>query len=206
MDEDLDSLIEKITREGVSQAEKESKEIERQAREKADAIIANARSKADDKIQKTEEECKRQKQAMLDELELASRDLILSVEQKVLQMFRNTLEEKISISLSSGQSTFIKSIFEKWKGSEQGWSIHLSEPELRNLTDDLLNSMREKVKGGLEIQSDSEIKSGFKIMVKDGSYYLDFTVGTMAELLMEQLSPILRNILRKTSRKDDNEP
>lgn len=205
MDENLDALIERIKREGTEKAEEEAKEIVRQAREKAETIIADAKTKADEKLQKAEEECRRRKQAMLDDLELAARDLILSVEQKVLQMFRNILEEKLSSSLSGDQTAFIKSIFEKWQYSAQGWRIILSETELHHLTEDVLNSLREKIKCGLEVQPDPEIKAGFKIMAEDGSYYLDFTAGTMAELLMERLTPVLRDILRKAKEKEDRE-
>lgn len=205
MDENLDALIERIKREGTEKAEKEAKEIGHKAREKAEKIIDDAKRLSDEILRKSEEDCKRRKQAMLDELELAARDIILSMEQKILKMFRNILEEKIGSSLSADQSTLINSILEKWQNSAQGWRIYLSESDLHHLTEDLLNSLRERIKGGLEVQPDSEIKAGFKIMAENESYYLDFTAGSTAELLMERLSPPLRAILRKPEGKEDSE-
>lgn len=205
MEENLEALLQKIRREGVEQAKEEARKIEDRTREESDKIIADAKGRAEEKLQKSEEECKRMKQALFDELELAARDLVLSVEQRVLQIFKNILEEKMSNSLSSDPVTFIRTIVDKWQPSTQGWRIYLSEQDLRCLTEDLLDSLRKKIKEGLEVQLDPEIKAGFKAMIEDGSYYLDFTAGTMAELLMEGLSPALRDILRKAKRKEINE-
>jgi V/A-type H+/Na+-transporting ATPase subunit E len=197
MEKNLEALIEKIRREGIDQARGEADKVEHIAREKAGKIIADAKERAGEILQKTEEECKRMKQALFDELELAARDLTLSVEQRILQMFRNVLEEKLSNTLSKNPVAFIRTVFDKWQPSVQGWRIYLSEQDLRYITEDLLDSLRKKAGEGLEVQIDHEIKAGFKVMIEDGSYYLDFTAGTMTELLMERLTPALRNILRK---------
>lgn len=201
MDENLDALFDTIRQEGVEKAKKEANEITHRAYEEAEKIIADAKNRAEEIHQKTEDECRSLKQALYDELELSARDLILSVEQKVMQIFRNIFEEKITSSLSREPTVFLQTILEKWQYSEQGWRILLSEDELKFFTEDLLDSLRKKIKGGLEVQPDPEIKAGFKIMIEDGNYYLDFTEGTITDLYMEQLSPVLRDILKKTTGK-----
>lgn len=164
------------------------------------------KNKAEEKIKKAEEESNRMKQALLDELELAARDLVLSLEKRVLELFKNVLEEKLNTSFTKDPVYFIRTIFHKWQSSVQGWKICLSKQDSEKLTEELLAALQKKIKEGIEIQIDPEIKAGFKVMVKDGSYYLDFTAGTMAELLMERVSPVLQRVLRKVKEQKMNEP
>ena len=78
MDVQLQELIDKIKKDGVTAAEKESAKIIAESEKKAEAIIADAQTKAAEIIKSAQAETKKMEQASEEAIIQAGRNMLLS--------------------------------------------------------------------------------------------------------------------------------
>ena len=192
MAEELKHLIEQIQKEGVEKANEQAETILHQAKEKAARLVAEAEEKATATLEKAKAESEAFAERSVKTLEQAARDLLITVGQGCEKVASGTLGKQVESTLSGDfLQNLIGQVVEQSKDS--GLRLTVSENDKAALTDFCAEEAR---KSGAEIElvSDAEVLSGFKVAFKDRNVYLDYT----GEAIAEALSAFLRPELAKT--------
>ncbi len=198
MAEEIKHLIDQIQKEGVEKAQSEADSIISLAKEKAAKVVAEAEAKANGILKKAQEESVAFAERSVKTLEQAARDLLITVGQGCEKVASSTLGLEIQTALTGDfLQTLIKNVIEQSNGA--GLQISVSESDKASLTAFCAEQSR---KSGREIElvSDSEVLSGFKIAYKDQSVYLDYTGAAVAEALGAFLRPELAKIVSAIAR------
>lgn len=189
MAEELKHLIEQIQKEGVEKADEQANTIVSQAKEKAAKIVAEAEKKAHDSLLKAKNESEAFAERSKKTLEQAARDLLITVGQGCEKVVTETLGKGVGEALSGDfLEKTILAVVEQNKGG--AIELGVGEADQAALAAFCAEQAR---KSGREIElvSDSEILSGFKVGFKDKNVYLDFTGEAVAEALAAFLRPEL---------------
>ncbi len=192
MAEELKHLIEQIHREGVEKANEQADTIISQAKEKAAKIVAEAEEKAHSLLKKAQTESEAFAERSVKTLEQAARDLLITVGQGCEKVISGTLGQAVDTTLSADfLQQMIKGVIELSKGSNIVLNVNDTDKAA------LASFCAEQAKKSgreIELVSDAEILSGFKVGFKDENVYLDYT----GEAIAEALSAFLRPELAKT--------
>ena len=189
MAEELKHLIEQIQKEGVEKADEQANTIISQAKEKAAKIVAEAETKAHESLLKAKNESEAFAERSAKTLEQAARDLLITVGQGCEKVVTETLGKGVSEALTGNLlEKMILRVVEQNKGD--AIELGVSESDQAALA---AFCAEQAAKSGQEIElvSDSEILSGFKVGYKDKNVYLDFTGEAVAEALAAFLRPEL---------------
>ncbi|MFW6255731.1 MAG: GTPase, partial [Candidatus Sumerlaeota bacterium] len=81
--------------------------------------------------------------------------------------------------------------------------VELSPEDHKALVNFINEKMREKFKKGVGIRSDSRIRKGFRISLRDKDLYHDFTQDAIADELSDYLRPEMQKIVRKVTDESD---
>jgi V/A-type H+-transporting ATPase subunit E len=202
MDIQLQELIDKIKKDGIESASEEASRLKAQAEGEAARIIEAAQREAGAIIAKGKADADRAEKAGIAAVEQASRNLVLAFKTEI-----QTLLDKIVVreaAAAYGDETLkaaIPELLKGWvsKGGGQGadaLDLILGEEQLGRLRSYFNDKLAAELKKGLELKSDRNLASGFRIAHKDGSAYYDFSAEAVAELLAAYLNPRLAEILK----------
>lgn len=203
MDVQLQELIDKIKKDGVASAEQEANSIKEAAKKEADSIIADAKSKADSIIKDAKAETERLEKASIDAIKQASRNLLIS--------FRDGINAELSaITEAETKTAYSKALLEKlipdtvkaWaaKSDVSDISVLLPEGELKELQSGLTSSLKSEIEKGLEIKPDKTLNAGFRIGMKNGASFYDYSAEAVAELFASYLNPKLAQIMKDAAK------
>lgn len=199
----VQELIDKIKSEGLRAAQDEAERIIAGAKAQARAIVAEAESQAQDASRRADEASARAQAAGKAALAQASRDAILQLGKDM----RRVLDRVVARELRAGYDAealkrIIPGLVASWKDSESGGlSVLLSAQDLAALESFFAERLKAELKGGkLELSGAAELKSGFKVLERDGSAYFDFSSDALAELISSHLNPLLAEIVRTAAR------
>ena len=189
MAEELKHLIEQIQKEGVEKANEQAETIISQAKDKAAKIIAEAEEKAHSRLKKAQTEAEAFAERSVKTLEQAARDLLITVGQGCEKVASATLGQAVDTALSGDfLQQMIKGVIEQGKGSTVVLSVNdADKAALAAFCADLTKKSGKQI----ELVSDSEILSGFKVSFKGQSVYLDYTGEAVAQALSAFLRPEL---------------
>lgn len=200
MDVQLKELIEKIKSEGVKSAEEQAAEIVRKAEIKAVEIVNRAESKAKSVRDKASSDAARFEATGNEALKQASRDLIISTNKKLEEIFNRLLKNEVDEVLKgSFLESVILTVIKNWKEDLKDVSVLLPVGELKKLESGLKSRISKEISAGIEIKPLSGIDSGFRITSKDGSAYFDFTGAGISNLLSELLNPKIAALLQEAT-------
>ncbi|HDN59568.1 MAG: hypothetical protein DRP88_00030 [Candidatus Neomarinimicrobiota bacterium] len=197
MEAKLDSLIEKIKKDGILEAQKEAASIVSEAKSNASKIVENARSEARRIVEEAQKEAERIKLNAEAAIKQAARDTVLATKEKIIELFNKVLLREVSDSLDSELvGRLIKYIVENWV-DKQSAEVLVSQEDVSKLEALLTERLKEELREAIEIKPDPSIAKGFKIGLKGENLYYDFTDETMTEILKSYLTPSVRDILEK---------
>ena len=185
MDIQLQELIEKIKKDGVSSAESAARKIIADAEKKAASIVSDAEVKADSIIKTAKAETDRMEKASEDAIAQAGRNLIIS--------FRDGINKELSsIVNSETEKAMDKDLLKKLiPETVKAWSANLDvddvslllpAKDLKALETSLKTALKAKIAKGLVIKSDASLSAGFRIGSKNGSAFYDFSAEEVAAL------------------------
>ncbi len=199
MDVQVKELIEKIKNDGVKNAEENSSRIISDAEKKAASLIEAAEKEAAEIKSQAQNEASRMEQAGKEALKQAGRDLLLGVKKDVEELFDRILQAGTADVLKGDSlKECIVSVLKSWKDDESGDLTLLVAPEtLKSMEAELKAELKGKVDKGLEIKPFSDLDAGFRISVKEGRAFYDFSDKELMELLSKYLNPGLMSILDK---------
>jgi len=201
MDVQLQELINKIKSEGVASAEKQAAAIVEEAEKKAGAIVSDAECKAKAIIDAAKQKEEQMVRSGKDALAHAGRDLILNLRSSIISLFDAILEEEAGVVLSGkALESAVTAIISSWSTEDAGKvDVLLPEKELAALAGSLKKKLAGKLAEGIEIKPAAELSAGFRISVKDGSAYYDFTPAEIAAVLSQYLNPRLAQTLQQAA-------
>ena len=200
MDIQLDELLNKIKTDGiktgedealkiVTRAKKEAAEIEKKAREDGEKIKLEAR----DYARKLEDDA-------VESIKIQGRDLLLKLRNRIRDLFNEVVFAETGKTLSEDiLKEIIVDLFKSWNSREiPDLNLFLSPDRFNKLEQYFKDKLSSYIKQGLKIQPDPDIDTGFKISVKDGSLYYDFSISGIGKILAQGLNPKLAEILNKS--------
>ena len=203
METHLQSLIDKIKEEGVEEGEKQSARIVTLAEEKAAKIIEDAEIEASQILQKAKAEAAKAQEAGKQAVQLAARDLILSVRQQLVmiieKILRHDTDKSLTIDLVGEMLMRLVDQWD-WRKAERGeLEVLLPEQELNRVQEYLLQRTRDEFKQGVHLKVSPHFESGFRIGMKDGDVHYDFTDSGIAGILSNYLNPTLAELIKQMS-------
>lgn len=202
MDIQLQELIEKIKKDGVSSAESAARKIIADAEKKAASIVSDAEVKADSIIKTAKAETERMEKASEDAIAQAGRNLIIS--------FRDGINKELSAIVNSEtEKAMDKDLLKKlipetvkaWSANPDADNISVLLPakDLKVLEASLKTALKAKISKGLVIKSDASLSAGFRIGSKNGSAFYDFSAEEVAALFSAYLNPKTTEIMKKAA-------
>jgi V/A-type H+-transporting ATPase subunit E len=199
MDVQLQELIDKIKSEGIKTAEQESARVLREAEHKANDIIANAHDDASSIIAKAKEEAHRFEQTAKEAVKQAGRNTILSLRTRVTEIFDAVIAEetKQAYSLKVLEEAIV-SLIKAWNKKQiPNLQVLLSASDLKKIEKQLKSRLAAELKKGVELKPFPELQAGFRIAMKDGSAYYNFSDQGIAEILAEYMNPRIAEIVQE---------
>ncbi len=200
MEIQLNELIDRIKKEGVEAADAEALSIIDSAKKEAQGIIADARARADKMIAEAKAENERMLRSSEDAVRQAGRNLLISFRESVTRELRVLTEGKVDEVYSSEQlSTLITNAVEAWAKNPDAEDITviLNSDDLNKLEDALLSALRERMLDGVTLKPNDNFDKGFRIAVKDGSAYYDYSAEAVVDMLSSYLSPKVTALLKE---------
>ncbi|MBP5603127.1 MAG: V-type ATP synthase subunit E [Treponema sp.] len=199
MDVQLQELIDKIKKDGVSAAEQKAAEIIADAEKKADAKIKDAEEKAAQIIKDAKAETERMQKASDEAIVQAGRNMLLSFRDSLI----GELDALIKAETAKAES---KNILEKLvPETVKAWaknadaselSVLLSESDLKALQSAFTAQLKNEIKKGLEIKPDKTLAAGFRIGVKNGAAFYDYSADALSEMFAAYLNPKVAALLK----------
>ena len=206
MDVQLQELIDKIKKDGVASAEAEAAKIVEASEKKAESIIADAQEKAAEIIKNAKAETERMEKASQEAIVQAGRNMLLSFKDSLI----GELDGLIKADTEKAESKdllakLIPETVKAWAKNADAseLSVLLSEKDLKDLEKSLTSELKAEIAKGLEIKSDKTLSAGFRIGVKNGAAYYDYSADALSEMFAAYLNPKVAALI-KIAAKDAN--
>lgn len=192
MDVQLQELIDKIKKDGVAAAEKESAKTIAESEKKAEKIIADAQEKAAEIIKNAKIEAEKTEKASDEAIKQAARNMLLSFKDSLIKEFEGIILEDTSKAMSKDVlAKVIPETVKEWAKNTDasGLSVLLSEADLKALETGLKNELKAQISKGMEVKADKSLSSGFRIGVNNGAAFYDYSAESLAEMFSTYLNP-----------------
>ncbi len=206
MDVQLQELIDKIKKDGVATAESEAAKVIADAEKKAASIIADAQAKADELIKNSKNEIERMEKASEEAIVQAARNLLLSFKDSLVKELDGLIQAETAKAESKDVlAKLIPETVKAWAKNADAseLSVLLSEKDLKELEKSLTSELKAEISKGLEIKPDKTLSAGFRIGVKNGAAYYDYSAEALAEMFAAYLNPKVAGLI-KVAAKDAN--
>ncbi len=192
MDVQLQELIDKIKKDGVASAEEQAAKIIAEAEAKAASIVNDAKSQAESIEKEAKATSERFQKASEDAVKQASRNLLISFRDGINAQLKAIVQDETAKTYSKDLlAKLIPETVKAWAAkSETGdLAVLLSKADLDALESGLKGALKDQIAKGMEIKTDASLASGFRIGVKDGSAYYDYSAESVADLFAAYLNP-----------------
>jgi V/A-type H+/Na+-transporting ATPase subunit E len=197
MEQKLQEITEKLYQEGVVRGNEEAAKIIDESHERAKSIIENAKKEANTLLAEAEKKAAELTKNTRSELQLASRQLIASLEQEVVALINGRIVDD-AVRIATDDKQFMQQLIitavEKWV-SDQNPKVFVAADEKKLVEDFFTVKAKELLDKGLIIESANNIKAGFQIGSSDGSYKVSFTREDFIRFFKEFLRPKVADLL-----------
>lgn len=203
MDVQLQDLIERIKKDGVATAEKQAAQIIDEAQKKSEEIISDAESKAAEIIKSAKVETERMEKSSEEAITQAGRNMLLSFKDSLVQELDLLIQAETSKALSTDiLKTLVPEVVKEWskKNDASELSVLLSEKDLKDLNSAFTQSLKDEIAKGLEVKPDKTMSAGFRIGVKNGSAYYDYSSESLAEMFAAYLNPKVAGLMKDAAK------
>jgi V/A-type H+-transporting ATPase subunit E len=197
----IESFVETLRSEGVDAGKKAAAEIEAQARQEADLILAEAEKKAKAKLAAAQAEAEQIQTRMLSSLELATRDGMLALREKLGQLLTALIHQQSEKQLSDEETlaAVMRDVIPAYsKAESQGSStaeIHVPKDLHNRLVTGAIRELTRALKNqDIQVEVKASLaKAGFEYKIKGST--VEVTPESVTALLSEMIDPELRTIL-----------
>jgi V/A-type H+-transporting ATPase subunit E len=195
MDVKLDSLIEKLKKEGIDEGKDKAAQIVRDADKKAAEILDDAKKKSEQIVADAQKQAAQFQANSELALKQAARDSELLLKGRITELFDRVFKQEISEALKPDfLKEMILKLVDQW-GKEAKAEVMLKSADLKKLEEVLYTGVGKALKDKITLRSSPEVSGGFRIGLKGEDVYYDFTDESIAETLKLFLKPKLKEIL-----------
>ena len=194
MDFQLQELIDKIKKDGVSTAD---------AEKEAASIVEEAQKKSDDMIKNARAEIARLEKASEDAVTQACRNMLITFRDSLIAELDSLIQSEAAKAYSSDlMKTLIPETVKAWSKNADAseLSVILSEKDLKSLENELKAALKAEIAKGLEIKPDSALSAGFRIGVNNGAAFYDYSAESVADLFSAYLNPRVAAIMKESAK------
>ncbi|MCK5735580.1 MAG: V-type ATP synthase subunit E [Spirochaetaceae bacterium] len=197
MDVQLKELIDKIKNDGVKNAEENAARIIADAEVQAAAVLTTAQANADKLRETAIADAEKTERSGREALRQAGRDLILTVKGEIEALFSKVLKQETAKVLDGELfSELVSSAVDSLSGEKLvALDVLVPEKNFSELENGLLSSLGKELSSGMEIKPFKGLNAGFRISMKDGSAFYDFSDSEIAAMLSRSLNPRLASLL-----------
>lgn len=191
MAEELQSLIEKINRDGVEKANAEAERIIAAAKEQASAIVKAAREDASKFAADAKAEADAAAERAKVTLTQAARDAVISVEGAVTKLLENLLAANVNAALAepaTAAAIAAGAVKELVGTGEIAAGAKIADALKAQLAD----------KAGFTVVMDETLNTGFTVKLDGGRVEHDFTGAAVATELAKRLRPDLAALMKQS--------
>ena len=209
MPKNIESFVKTLESEGVEAGKKAAQKIEAEAKEKAEKIISEANNTAKQIIEDARAEAEKVQARMSSSLELATRDAIFLLREKLGQQLEIILKLNVEKALHD-EGTLVHILREVIPA----YAKADTEKELKtevNISPDLKSTLLETALGelaqalkGQNVQMDVSknlAKSGFEYKIEGST--VEVSTDSVTSLLTEMIDPELQQFLAKAATSGD---
>ena len=203
MDEQLQSLLDRIQREGVERAEAEAGRIVDEANERARRIVLSAEAEAAEIRARAEADASASVERAETALEQTARDFLISLRNSIETLLRESLCGEVADGLSPDVvAQMLVRLAEAYAAHDMNESrvdVLLSPQDREGVASVVMEKYRDLMRQGLTLRPDQRIDKGFKVSFVDSNLYHDFTAYALADALAPVLKPPLCDIVRRAA-------
>ncbi len=203
MVEELQSLLDRIQKDGVEQAQAQAERIVAEAEERARSIISDAERRAAEALAKADKDAQVFTERSTKTLEQVARDFLLGIKRDVETIFRESVSEVVGEALTPEvMNDMLVNMARAYGASglkETRIDLLLSPEDQETFVQGFLARYREALGKGITIHADKTIRRGFKVSLKDDKLYHDFTQQAIADSVSALLKAPLDEIVKKAA-------
>lgn len=195
MAQQIQDLVASIRKDGIEAAQKEAARIIAEANEKAASIVEEAKKEASALLESAKKEMASLQTSARSNVQQAARDVQLSLKKALQDQLDKVLVAKVEKSLTGAELVSLISNVVANLNDAANQDVQLNKKEYDKLAKSLAAELGDSIKKGLEIKPVDSVKTGFKVVQKDGAAYYDFSADEVAMLLKPFLSPSIEEIV-----------
>ena len=203
MDEQLQSLLERIQNEGVERAEADAARIVDAAEERARQIVAGAEAEAAAIRARAGADAAAAGERASRVLEQTARDFLLALRNTIEAVLRESLRGAVGRAASpevlAAMLVKLADAYAAHDMNESRVDVLLSPEDQQAVAALVMEDYRDLVRQGLTLRPDDRVDAGFKVSFVDDDLYHDFTVQALAEALAPVLKAPLGDIVRRAA-------
>jgi V/A-type H+-transporting ATPase subunit E len=203
VDEQLQSLLDRIQREGVERAEAEAARIVAEADQQARRIVSAAETEAAEVRARAEVDTAASVARAEKALEQTARDFLLSLRNSIEALLRESLcgalADALAPTVVAEMLVRLADAYAAHDMNESRVDVLLSPEDQDAVAAVVMEKYRALVSQGLTLRPDERIDRGFKVSFVDDNLYHDFTAEALADALAPVLKPPLCDIVRRAA-------
>lgn len=203
MDTQVEELIDRIKRDGVAAAENSASKTISEAQKEAEKIISNAKAEADKIIRQAKDETERLQKSGEDAIRQAGRNLLIAFRDSIQKELSTLVNDEVSSVYSKDMLVkLVPEVIKEWvkNTSAEDVSVLLNEKDLKQVEDGLKAALKAEISKGLTLGVDNSVAAGFRIGVKDGAAFYDYSADSVAELFSSYLNPRIAKLMKEASK------
>ena len=203
MDTQVEELIDRIKRDGVAAAENSASKTISEAQKEAEKIISNAKAEADKIIRQAKDETERLQKSGEDAIRQAGRNLLIAFRDSIQKELSTLVNGEVSSVYSKDMLVkLVPEVIKEWvkNTSAEDVSVLLNEKHLKQVEDGLKAALKAEISKGLTLGVDNSVAAGFRIGVKDGAAFYDYSADSVAELFSSYLNPRIAKLMKEASK------
>ncbi len=209
MPTNIESFVKTLESEGVDAGKKAGKKIEAEAKEKADAIIVQANETAEGIIAEAQTEADKVETRMKSSLELAARDAIYMLREKLTQQLGIILKFNVEEALADEDTLahVLREVIPVYAKADTGGKLAAQINVSQSLKSRLLESTLRELSHSLKDKnaqvnvSHNLAKAGFECKIEGST--VEVSTESVTALLSEMIDPELQQFLEKAANTKD---
>lgn len=177
---DLKPLVDKVYNEGIKKAEEEAEKIIAEAKRQSSELLKETEAHIAKMEAQSKEQMNRIRENLNSELKAIAQQAVSTVKNELAAVISNKVAAQgISEALSEKEflQKIIFTVLQKWNPADTNlqFELLLNKDDETQLKDFFEQRIKKELATELEIVIENRIKSGFRIGVKNESYYVSFT-------------------------------
>lgn len=199
MENKLQQLTEKLYNEGLSKGRAEAEALLAKAQADAEKIVAEAKDKAQAIVAEAEKAAQQLKTNTENEVRLAAGQMKSALRQQVETMVQMEVVTP-AVSQAWRDNSFIQQLAVaavQALDPKQGLRVVLPENRGDELVEAVKQALAERfgADNGVEVVTDARVRVPFRVMVKEGGYYVSFADADFDALFRSYLRPKVAQLL-----------